>query len=133
MVQVDIARVVGSDSMKNSKLRVVQDSRHSVDMDGADALEQKLRLSDEELDRELVQLKAIQQAAKLVKSARKEAGLSQAELASRVGSHQPTISNFENLLSASLSEQSSSPCLRTIVRLLHECGHDLELSIKKKV
>ncbi len=53
----------------------------------------------------------------LVRSARKAAGLSQLQLASRAGTSQPAIARYEAGL--------VSPDLDTLARLLHACGHRL--------
>src|ERR1700737_4120004 len=55
----------------------------------------------------------------LVRQARREAGLTQAELARRVGVSQPEIARLER--------GNSNPTWDTLVRALRATGHELEL------
>jgi transcriptional regulator with XRE-family HTH domain len=59
------------------------------------------------------------EAATLLKQARREAGLTQAELAARLGKQQTTI--------ASLERRRSNPTVRTLDRALRALGQQLEL------
>jgi transcriptional regulator with XRE-family HTH domain len=56
----------------------------------------------------------------LVRSARKSAGLTQAELAERAGVTQPVIARLER--------GGGNPTFTTLERVLHAAGHRLELS-----
>jgi transcriptional regulator with XRE-family HTH domain len=57
----------------------------------------------------------------LVREARKRAGLSQAELARRVGTTQSVISRLER--------GATAPSMQTISDLLRACGFDLEVRV----
>jgi len=58
----------------------------------------------------------------LLKRARKNADLTQAELGSRAGTGQGAISAYES--------GQRDPTVGTLVRLLHATGHDLGLSLR---
>jgi transcriptional regulator with XRE-family HTH domain len=55
----------------------------------------------------------------LIRNARRSAGLSQASLASRLGTTQSAIARLER--------DASSPRVKTVERALHACGQRLEL------
>lgn len=59
-------------------------------------------------------------AATLLRAARRDAGLTMAELAQRAGTSKPTISRYENGL--------VDPRAETLARLLRACGHRLRSS-----
>jgi transcriptional regulator with XRE-family HTH domain len=59
-------------------------------------------------------------AAALIRSVREEAGLSQLELARRMGSSQPVI--------AGLERTGANPTLRTLERALRAAGRRLEIA-----
>jgi transcriptional regulator with XRE-family HTH domain len=59
-------------------------------------------------------------AARLVRTARREAGLTQADLAARAGVPQSTIARLES--------GGSNPTVRTLERVLHAAGRRLEAS-----
>lgn len=56
-------------------------------------------------------------AAKLLRAARRHAGLTMTEVAQRAGTSTPTVSRYENGL--------VDPRTETLQRLLRACGHDL--------
>jgi transcriptional regulator with XRE-family HTH domain len=58
--------------------------------------------------------------ASLVKQARESAGLTQAELAQRLGTTQPVVARLER--------RGSNPTWVTLVRALNATGHELELT-----
>jgi len=58
--------------------------------------------------------------SKLVRDARRKAGLTQAELAERAGTTQPVIARLER--------GGGNPTFETLERVLHAAGHRLELS-----
>lgn len=60
-------------------------------------------------------------AATLIRTSRKDSGLSQGELAARAGTSQPAISRYE--------AGASSPSVETLDRLLAVMGARLELSV----
>lgn len=55
----------------------------------------------------------------LLKEARRQAGLTQAQVARRAGTSQPAVARYENGV--------SSPSVSTLQRLLHACGQELVL------
>ena len=57
--------------------------------------------------------------------ARQEAGLTQAELAARMGTHAPAIARLEK----SLASGKHSPSVSTLRRYLHACGKNLRLQV----
>jgi len=57
--------------------------------------------------------------------ARYEAGLSQAELAARMGTHAPAIARLER----SLATGKHSPSLATLRRYVQACGKHLQLQV----
>ena len=61
-------------------------------------------------------------------AARREAGLSQAEVAHRMGVSQPVLARIES----SLGSQKHSPSLHTLRRYANACGMTLELKMVKK-
>lgn len=60
----------------------------------------------------------------LVRSARLDAGLTQAELAARLGTTQSAIARLENA--------AANPRIATVVRALAECGLDLVLEARPR-
>jgi transcriptional regulator with XRE-family HTH domain len=62
--------------------------------------------------------------ADLIRSARREAGLSQSELAKRVGSKQSVVSRWET--------GADEPRLSTLVRVLGACGLSLSLMVEEQ-
>jgi len=62
------------------------------------------------------------EVAALLREARLGAGLSQAELADRVGTSQPAINRYER--------GTVEPSISTLRRLLHACGMQLELELR---
>lgn len=60
------------------------------------------------------------EVAELLKQARKEAGLSQAELATRAGVNRLTVGRMENLAKGDMS-------VSALVRLLAAAGYDLKV------
>lgn len=58
----------------------------------------------------------------LVRRRRKARGLSQAQLAHRAGTAQPTLSRIEN--------GHESPTLERLVRLLHAMGDELDIGVR---
>lgn len=64
---------------------------------------------------------AARTAAILIRSARQQANLSQAELARRIGTKQPVISRWEST--------SEEPRLSTLARVVGACGFRLKLSL----
>ncbi|MGI9016132.1 MAG: helix-turn-helix domain-containing protein [Euzebya sp.] len=56
---------------------------------------------------------------RLVRDARRVAGLSQRELADRAGTSQPAIARYE--------AGTVTPDLDTLARILHACGHRLQI------
>ncbi|MEX2624728.1 MAG: helix-turn-helix transcriptional regulator [Acidimicrobiia bacterium] len=65
-----------------------------------------------------------QNVAELIRLARLEAGLSQAELAHRIGSRQPVVSRWES--------GEDEPRLSTLRRILRACGLSLSLSVDRQ-
>jgi transcriptional regulator with XRE-family HTH domain len=63
-----------------------------------------------------------QAAARLIRSARTDAGLTQAELAARVGTRQPVVSRWERGL--------EEPRLSTLARIVRACGRSLVLVVE---
>ncbi len=61
-------------------------------------------------------------AAEAIRSARRRAGITQAELARRLGTSQAAI--------AQLEAPSSNPTVATLDRVLYAAGHRLELNAK---
>jgi transcriptional regulator with XRE-family HTH domain len=61
------------------------------------------------------------QAGHLVREARRRAGLTQRELAARVGTTQPAIARIES--------GDSAPSFERIVRLVRACGFDLGIRV----
>lgn len=57
--------------------------------------------------------------------ARREAGLTQAEVAARMGTQAPAVARLEQALATG----KHSPSLATIRRYLKACGKDLELRV----
>lgn len=115
----------------NPKVIFLDGPRQWSQGDDADVLERELRDESIVFDSEISELMAIKKAAELVKEARIEARLTQAELAKRTRSHQPTLSSFENLAAAESPIKGNGPSIGYIVRLLKACGCDLELSKKR--
>lgn len=62
---------------------------------------------------------ALSDIAEMLKSARREAGLSQAELAQRAGVARTTVARMENLAKGDMS-------VSALVRLLEAAGYDLK-------
>jgi transcriptional regulator with XRE-family HTH domain len=62
-------------------------------------------------------------AGSLIREARELAGLSQAELAQRIGSRQPVISRWERGL--------ESPRVDTLARILQACGFEADLVFRR--
>jgi transcriptional regulator with XRE-family HTH domain len=58
-------------------------------------------------------------AATLIRSAREDAGLSQAELARRMGTSQPVVAGLERV--------GANPTFRTLERALRAAGRQLEI------
>jgi len=56
----------------------------------------------------------------LLRSARRRAGLTQAELAARLGRSQPAV--------AALERPGANPTVATLIEAMHATGHRLELS-----
>ena len=61
----------------------------------------------------------LQAVARLIRDARTEAGLTQAELARRIGTRQPVVSRWEG--------GQDEPRLSTLARLMRACGLSLTL------
>jgi transcriptional regulator with XRE-family HTH domain len=61
----------------------------------------------------------VQAVARLIREARAAAGLSQAELARRVGTRQPVVSRWERGL--------DEPRISTLARIMRACGRSLVL------
>jgi transcriptional regulator with XRE-family HTH domain len=61
--------------------------------------------------------------AALVRQARESAGLTQAELAERLGTTQPVVARLER--------RNSNPTWMTLVRALNATGHDLKLAPRR--
>jgi transcriptional regulator with XRE-family HTH domain len=61
--------------------------------------------------------------ASLVRQARESAGLTQTELAERLGTTQPVVARLER--------RGSNPTWMTLVRALNATGHDLELTRRR--
>ena len=57
--------------------------------------------------------------------ARQEAGLTQAELAARMGTHAPAVARLEK----SLATGKHSPSVSTLRRYLKACGKNLQLQV----
>lgn len=70
-------------------------------------------------------LKCMETAAALIRDARRNAGLTQAELAHRSGTSQPTLANYE--------AGRALPRLDTLERLAKSSGHELVLSLRPQV
>jgi transcriptional regulator with XRE-family HTH domain len=64
-------------------------------------------------------LTTLSDLAEMLKAARQEAGLSQAELAQRAGVARTTVARMENLAKADMS-------VSALVRLLEAAGYDLK-------
>src|SRR5260370_28847373 len=62
-------------------------------------------------------------AGALIREARSLAGLSQAELAARIGPTQPVVSRWER--------GTESPRLDALARLLHACGFEADLVFRR--
>ena len=60
----------------------------------------------------------------LVKEARLRAGLTQRELAARLGTSQPVVARWES--------GAARPSFETVRRALHACGFDLSVSIANR-
>lgn len=58
----------------------------------------------------------------LIKNARARAGLTQRELALRLGTHQPVIARWEN--------EKTRPDFDTVVRAVEACGFDLHVELR---
>ena len=58
----------------------------------------------------------------LIKKARVSAGLTQRELAQRLGTHQPVIARWEN--------ESTRPDFDTVVKAVEACGFDLQVELR---
>ncbi len=65
------------------------------------------------------------QTSSVIREARRRSGLSQAELARRAGTSQPTLASYE--------AGRIAPRLETVGRLLEAAGHDLEITAIPKV
>ncbi len=63
-------------------------------------------------------------AGALIREARSLAGLSQAELAARIGTTQPVVSRWER--------GTESPRLDALARLLHACGFEADLVFRRR-
>jgi transcriptional regulator with XRE-family HTH domain len=61
----------------------------------------------------------------LIRDARRDAGLTQAELASRAGTSQPTLASYE--------AGHSEPRLGTLIRLVESSGHHLVMAVQPVV
>jgi transcriptional regulator with XRE-family HTH domain len=61
------------------------------------------------------------QGGELIREARKRAGLTQVELAERLGTTQPQIARWEN--------GKTSPSFRAVVEAIRACGLDLDARI----
>ncbi len=61
------------------------------------------------------------QGGHIVREARRRAGLSQRELAGRVGTTQPAIARVES--------EDSAPSFDRILRLVRACGFDLDIRV----
>ncbi|MGH8982829.1 MAG: helix-turn-helix domain-containing protein [Acidimicrobiia bacterium] len=59
----------------------------------------------------------------LIREARRRAGLSQAELAARLGTKQSVISRWERGL--------DTPRIDTLARILHACGFEADLTLRR--
>lgn len=57
----------------------------------------------------------------LIVEARRRAGITQRELARRLGTHQPVIARWEG--------GKSEPDFRTVIRVVRACGFDLNVSM----
>ncbi|HZD22959.1 MAG TPA: helix-turn-helix transcriptional regulator [Acidimicrobiia bacterium] len=58
----------------------------------------------------------------LIRKARTRAGLTQRELAQRLGTHQPVIARWEN--------ESTRPDFDTVVKAVNACGFDLHVELR---
>lgn len=58
----------------------------------------------------------------LIKKARVSAGLTQRELAQRLGTHQPVIARWEN--------RSTRPDFDTVVKAVEACGFELHVELR---
>jgi transcriptional regulator with XRE-family HTH domain len=58
----------------------------------------------------------------LIKKARASAGLTQRELAQRLGTHQPVIARWEN--------ETTRPDFDTVVKTVEACGFDLHVELR---
>ena len=58
----------------------------------------------------------------LIRQARVSAGLTQRELARRLGTHQPVISRWES--------ESSRPDFDSVIRAVEACGFDLHVELR---
>lgn len=63
-------------------------------------------------------------AAKAIRNARRRAGLSQAQLATRAGTSQPAVARYES--------GTSTPALATLERLLAACGSSVVLAARER-
>jgi len=63
--------------------------------------------------------------ARLVRDARRDAGITQAELARRAGTAQPAVAAYERGV--------RTPSVATLQRLLGACEHDLELTARPRM
>ena len=61
-------------------------------------------------------------AGHLIRKARTSAGLTQRELAKRLGTHQPVIARWEN--------ESTRPDFDTVVKAVEACGFDLDVELR---
>jgi len=61
---------------------------------------------------------------RLLREARELAGLSQAELATRIGSHQPAVSRWER--------GREAPRLETIAAILEACGFEADVVCRRR-
>lgn len=60
-------------------------------------------------------------SAYLIVEARRRAGITQRELAKRLGTHQPVVARWE--------KNRASPDYETVVRAVRACGYDLNVSL----
>lgn len=63
--------------------------------------------------------------ARLLKDARRAAGITQAQLASRAGTAQPAVAAYES--------GARTPTVATLERLLDACEHDLDMQARPRV
>ena len=85
------------------------------------ARDPEFRIAYEALNDEFAALAALLEA-------RTEAGLTQAEVARRMGVSQPVLARIES----SLGKQDHSPSLHTLRRYAEACGMELQISMVKK-